>query len=455
MSVKKIKKGLSLPIAGRPDQSQIERKTVTRVALLGDDYVGMKPALAVAIGDDVLLGQTLFTDRRNSSIRFTSPGSGRVAEINRGARRSFESIVIDLDDKEDEITFESFPESCLSGINRESVIKLLTESGLWTSLRARPYGKIADPDTEPHSIFVNAMDTNPLAPSFEKTLEGREEEFKHGLSVISRLTRGKLYLCKEKGARIPSTRMVHLTVEEFSGPHPAGNVGTHIHFLDPVDKHKTVWHISADDLIAVGILFATGRLSTERVLSLAGPSVSNPRLIRTRLGASIEDIIFDEYDFGGRKELETRVISGSVFSGHTATGTKNYLGRYHRQITALPEGRQKIMLAWARPGLEMFSVKNIVLSKLFSGKRFNFDTAIKGCVRAIIPNGSYEKVMPLDILPTQLLRALHINDFEEAEKLGCLELIEEDLALCTFVCPSKLDYGPILRTSLSRIEKEG
>ena len=368
MSAKKIKKGLSLPIAGKPDQRQVDRKSVTRVALLGDDYIDMKPAFAVAIGDDVQLGQTLFTDRKKSSIRFTSPGSGRVVEINRGAKRSFESIVIELDAEEREITFESFPETRLCGLNRKAVVKLLTESGLWTSLRARPYGKVADPDTEPHSIFVNAMDTNPLAPSFEKTLEGREEEFKHGLSVISRLTDGKLYLCKEKGVSIPTTRMVQITVQEFYGPHPAGNAGTHIHFLDPVDKNKTVWHISADDLIAVGILFATGKLFMDRILSLAGPSVGNPRLIKTRLGASIEDIVSEEYDFGGRNESDTRLISGSVFSGHTATGTKNYLGRYHRQITALPEGREKIMLSWARPGLDLYSVKNLFLSKIFPAK---------------------------------------------------------------------------------------
>lgn len=455
MSTKKIKRGLSLPIAGKPDQRQIDQKTVTRVALLADDYIDMKPALAVALGDDVLLGQTLFTDRKNTSIKFTSPGAGRVVEINRGAKRRFESIVIDLDDEEGEIIFESFPETRLCGLHRKTVVKLLTESGLWTSLRARPYGKVADPGTEPHSIFINAMDTNPLAPSFEKTLEGMEKEFKHGLSVISRLTTGKIYLCKEKDASIPTTKAVQVTVEEFYGPHPAGNVGTHIHFLDPVDKHKTVWHISADDVIAVGILFATGKLFVDRVLSLAGPSVGNPRLIKTRLGAFIKDIVSHEYDFGGQNESDTRIISGSVFSGHTATGTKNYLGRYHRQITALPEGRERVMLAWARPGLDMYSVKNLFISKIFSAKKFSFDTAMKGCVRAIIPNGSYEKVMPLDILPTQLLRSIHINDFEEAEKLGCLELIEEDLALCTFVCPSKLDYGPILRTCLSRIEKDG
>jgi Na+-transporting NADH:ubiquinone oxidoreductase subunit A len=239
-------------------------------------------------------------------------------------------------------------------------------------------------------------------------------------------------------------------VEEFAGNHPAGNPGTHIHFLDPVHRHKEVWHAGAQDVSAIGILFTRGTLYMDRIVSLAGPDVKNPRLIRTRLGASLSDLTSRECNPGLR-----RIISGSVFSGHTADGPTAFLGRYHQQITVLPEDRSRTFLGWLSPGLNLFSVKNIVASRLFPRRKLDFTTSTHGGKRAIIPIGSYEKVMPLDILPTHLLRALAVNDIDEAEKLGILELDEEDLALCTFVCPSKINHGENLRRTLTLIEKEG
>ena len=444
-----IKKGLDLPIAGEPQQVISSGNNPHSVAVLGNDYVGMKPKLDVAVGDRVKLGQLLFTDRHRPAIRYTSPGAGMVSAINRGDKRALLSVVISLSGN-DEVNFDSYPEGKLGSLDRTKVVELLLSSGLWTSLRARPFGKVADPDTKPHSLFVTAMDTNPLAPSLARIMEGKERHFRNGLAVLSRLTDGKIYLCNEPGHPAPETDIAALQTVEFSGPHPAGNPGTHIHFLDPVDRQKTAWYINAQDVIAMGLLFTTGRLNVERIVSLAGPSVKNPRLLKTRIGASLDDMTSGELTGG-----ENRILSGSVFSGHIAHEATAFLGRYHQQMTVLPEGRKRTFLGWLSAGFNLFSVKPIVAASFLPKKKFLFTTALQGGERAIVPIGSYEKVMPLDILPTHLLRALAVDDLEEAERLGCLELDEEDLALCTFVCPSKIDHGLELRRNLTLIEKEG
>ncbi len=444
-----IKKGLNIPITGEPQQVISEGNVPKRVAILGDDYVGMKPTMAVQVGDKVKLGQALFTDKKIPRVQYTAPGAGTVVEINRGDKRKFESIVIELEGDE-EISYTSYGPEQIDSLSREKVQDQLIESGLWTALRARPFGRVANPEVTPHSIFITAMDSNPLAPMVEKIIEVNKQNFVTGLHILSRLTDGKLYLCKYPGNNIPAIQLDRLVVDEFSGPHPAGLPGTHIHFLDPVGRHKTVWHISAQDVIAGGILFSTGKLHVERIVSLAGPAVKNPRLIRIRQGASLTDLATGEL-----MEGDNRVISGSVLSGHTAAGHLAYLGRYHQQISALPEGRERKFLGWLGIGTNLFSVKRILASSITPDKKFNFSTALHGGKRAIVPIGSYEKVMPLDILATYLLRSLVVSDVEEAEGLGCLELDEEDLALCTFVCPSKIDHGLNLRRTLNIIEKEG
>jgi Na+-transporting NADH:ubiquinone oxidoreductase subunit A len=452
MRLTKIKKGLNVPIIGEPEQVVTEGKVSKKVALIGYDYVGMKPTMAAAVGDRVKLGQLLFTDKKMTGVNFTAPGAGTITAINRGPKRVFESIVIELDDKEDEITFDSYKEDQLADLDAEKVKDNLTRSGLWLSLRARPFGRTANPAETPHSIFVTAMDTNPLAPSVEKILAGSEKDFQNGLKVISRLTAGKLFLCKSPGANIPTVDLASLSAAEFSGPHPAGNVGTHIHFLDPVHRGKTVWHINAQDVVAVGKLFTTGRIPVERVVSLAGPAVKRPRLIKTRIGASVEDLVADELKENG---AQVRVISGSVLSGRAAAGPVAFLGRYNQQISALEEPGKRRFFGWLNPGLNIYSVKPILLSSLFRRKKFAFNTDINGGHRSIFPLGVYEDVMPMDFEITYLLRALMVKDVEEAENLGCLELCEEDLALCSFVSPSKIEYGPVIRENLTIIEKEG
>jgi Na+-transporting NADH:ubiquinone oxidoreductase subunit A len=449
MQTIRLKKGLNLKMTGDPVPALFDGPEIQQVALIGPDYPGLKPAFEAKVGDSVRLGQLLFTDKKCPAIRFTSPGSGRIQSINRGHRRAFLSIVIDLDGNE-ALTFKSHPAGKLSSLNAEQVRNQLLESGLWTALRSRPFGRVANPGQIPHSVFVTAMDTNPLAPDIQKILEGRETDFKNGCLILTRLTEGRVIVCQATDAAFPLPQHERIESVAFKGPHPAGLPSTHIHFLDPVNRNKTVWHVGLQDVIAIGRLFTTGNLDTGRIISLAGSRVKNPRMVRTRLGASVRDLVRNVLVEG-----PSRIISGSVFSGHTAHADLGYLGRYHQQVAVLPVDRERKFLGWLSPGWNLFSIKKIVLSGLKPGKWFDFTTNLHGGLRSIVPSGSYEQVMPLDILPTYLLRALAVQDLDEAEKLGCLELIEEDLGLCSFVCPAKIDHMTNLRKNLELIAKEG
>jgi len=449
----KITRGLDIPLLGAPDQQLTDARRVRSVALLGSDYVGMKPTMAVREGERVKLGQPLFEDKKTPGVIYTAPGAGVVREINRGDRRVFLSLVIDLDDSDDEqVEFARYDASKFSTLAREEVVANLVNSGLWTALRTRPFSKVPAPEARPHSLFVNAMDTNPLAASPEVVARQSGDDFINGINILSRLTDGSLFVCRAAGSftGLEDHKLAsNVKVETFGGPHPAGLTGTHIHYLDPVSMKKQVWSIDYQDVIAAGKLFSTGHLAVERVIALAGPQVENPRLLRTRIGASIEELCE-----GQLKSGENRVISGSVLSGRRAHGVENYLGRYHLQLSVLPEGRERVLLSYLSPGADRHSVMGIYLSSLFKGRKFALTTSTNGSPRAMVPVGNYERVVPLDILPTQLLRALLVGDIEVVQSLGGLELDEEDLALCTYVCPGKYEYGPILRDNLTRIEKE-
>lgn len=445
----KIKQGLDVPILGAPEQTIVAGNNVSRVALVGFDYIGMKPTMAVSVGDTVKLGQELFEDKKTPGVKYTSPAAGKVVAINRGEKRVFQSIVIELAGSE-AVEFPKYPAQALGGLTRQQVVDNLVASGQWTALRTRPFSKVPAIDSTPHSIFVTAMDTNPLAADPAVIITQQIEAFNNGLIILSHLSDGPVFVCKHADASIQVNASERIRVEEFAGKHPAGNAGTHIHFLDPVGANKTVWTIGYQDAIAIGHLFVTGRLFVERVLSLAGPMVKKPRLIRSRLGACISELVDGEL-----KQGDCRKISGSILGGRSARSVVDYVGRYANQITVLEEGYHREFMGWLSPGINKFSVMNIYLSKLFGGKRFNMTTTTNGSERAMVPVGAYEGVMPLDILPTQLLRALIVGDTEQAQLLGCLELDEEDLALCTFVCPGKYEYGPILRDNLTQIEKDG
>jgi Na+-transporting NADH:ubiquinone oxidoreductase subunit A len=413
----------------------------------------------VNAGETVRRGQLLFEDKKMPGVRFTSPGAGKVVAVNRGDKRAFESIVIELSRGEmegrtggaDEISYSGFTKRHPSSLSELQVKELLLESGAWIALRARPFGKVANPEDKPHSIFVTAMDTNPLAPDTGVLLAGHETQFQSGLAVLAKLTDGKLFVCTDPERQIDLPQDGNIQVETFSGPHPSGTVGYHIHVLDPVDRSKTVWHIGLQDVIAIGALFESGQQRMERVVSLAGPAVREPRLIRTRIGASTDDLVADEI-----VGTDDRVISGSVFSGRTASGdVLGFLGRYHQQVSVLAEGRQREFLGWMAPGLDKFSVINTFVSSWLPKRKLPLTTTTNGSQRNIVPIGVYEKVMPMDLPTTVILKSLLMHDVETAEQVGCLELEEEDLALCTYVCPGKNDYGPHLREVLTTLEKEG
>lgn len=446
-----IKKGLDLPINGKPEQVIRDGNAVTEVAMLGEEYVGMRPSMKVREGDVVKKGQVLFEDKKNPGVVFTAPASGTVIAINRGAKRVLQSVVIRIEGNE-QVTFDKYDVAALSQLTSEQVRKNLQTSGLWTALRTRPFSKVPAVDAIPSSIFVNAMDTNPLAADPEVILKEFEADFKAGLTVLVRLVEGQkpVYLCKDADSNIPLSPAIEgISIQSFNGPHPAGLVGTHIHFIDPVGLTKQVWHLNYQDVIAIGKLFTTGELFTDRIVSLAGPQVKNPRLVRTQLGAKLSQLTANELNAG-----ENRVISGSVLHGAKAEGAHDYLGRYALQVSVIEENTTKEFMGWISPQANKFSITRTVLGH-FSKKLFNFTTAENGGHRAMVPIGSYERVMPLDILPSLLLRDLEVGDTDSAQNLGALELDEEDLALCTFVDPGKTDYGLFLRQALEKIEKEG
>jgi len=445
----RIRKGLDLPISGIPLQQILPSATPRHVAIMGDDYIGMRPTMLVQEGDSVTKGQALFEDKKNPGVLFTAPASGTVVAIHRGERRVLQSVVIRLEgDRQREFT--RYDVADLPSLTRQAVQAQLLESGLWTALRTRPFSKTPVPGTVPAAIFVTAMDTNPLSVDPQPLILAQRQAFDAGLTLLTHLTDGKVHVCQANGGKLGGHSQGKVTFNTFAGPHPAGLPGTHIHFLEAVSLTKQVWHLNYQDVIAIGKLFTTGELYTDRVIALGGPQMRNPRLVRTCLGADINDLLVDE-----TLEGENRHISGSVLSGRHAVGAHAYLGRFHLQISVVKEGREKELFGWVMPGKEKFSVTRTTLGHFLRNKLFNFSTDTHGGERAMVPIGNYERVMPLDILPTLLLRDLLAGDTDSAQALGCLELDEEDLALCTYVCPGKYEYGPVLREVLTRIEQEG
>ena len=445
----RIRKGLDLPISGVPEQHVTTGASIHHVAIVGDDYVGMRPAMLVQEGDRVIKGQALFEDKKNPGVMFTAPASGTVAAIHRGERRVLQSVVIQIEGDEKR-EFARFDAADLATLSHDAVQTQLLESGLWTALRTRPYSKTPVPSTVPAAIYVTAIDTNALSADPQPLILAERKAFDAGLTVLTRLTPGKVHVCQASGGKLGGHPQGQVAFNEFAGPHPAGLVGTHIHFLEPVSLTKQVWHLNYQDVIAIGKLFTTGELCAERIIAIGGPQATQPRLVRTLLGADLTALLAGE-----TKEGENRIISGSVLSGRHATGPMAWLGRFHLQVSVVLEGREKELFGWVLPGAEKYSLTRTTLGHFLRRKLFNFSTSTNGGERAMVPIGNYERVMPLDILPTVLLRDLLAGDTDGAQALGCLELDEEDLALCTYVCPGKYEYGPVLREVLTRIEQEG
>jgi Na+-transporting NADH:ubiquinone oxidoreductase subunit A len=370
MALHKITKGLDLPISGEPLQIIRGDVKTTRVAVMADDFPGLKPGMRVEEGQTVKRGQVLFEDRKASGVLHTAPGAGRVIGIHRGARRVLQSVVIDLSDSEqsgaptdDELqTFEHYSGKAASELGSGEIRNLLAESGLWTALRMRPFAKVPPTNSTTEAIFVTAVDSNPLAPLPEVVIEREPEAFALGLSLVAKLTDGDTYLCLSSDSTLDRDIDAPVRIERFAGPHPSGTSGLHIHLVKPASRARPIWYIGYQDVIAIGRLFKTGRLDLTRVVSIAGPPVEEPRLVVTRLGANVHDIATQEE----ASDEERRLISGSVFSGKKAMGDVfGFMGRYDVQLSVLAEDREKVFVGWLTPGWNAFSVIPIYLSKLF------------------------------------------------------------------------------------------
>ena len=420
------KKGFDLPIEGGPDSAISTGSRVRSVALLGRDYRGLKPRMMVEPGDRVALGDPLFTDKRDPAVVYAAPGSGTVAAVNRGERRSLLSVVVDLEEEDRHpVTYPELAGQDPDNLSVERIREVLQSSGLWTAFRGRPYSRVPLSSSAPRSIFVTATDTNPLAVNPNVVVADKLDAFEVGLSVVARLTDGPTYLCTGEGwpGRPPGESIRHAV---FTGPHPAGLVGTHIHHLDPVSATRTVWHIGYQDVIAIGTLFTEGCIATERIIALGGPAAESPRLLRTRLGAS----------------------------GRAASAGEAFLGRYHLQVSALLPSRGRRLLGWLPFRSGGFSVSGLLASRE-GGRPEALTTRSHGRATAMMPVNAFDELIPMDILTTPLLRALLTKDTDQAQALGCLELDAEDLALCSFACAGKNDYGTVLNVNLAHIEREG
>ena len=452
--MRRFRKGLDLCFEGAPAQHIDEAGPVPDVALLPGEYPGLHARLAVAVGDSVRRGDVLWWDKSQPKVVFTAPAAGTISAIHRGDRRALLAVVVQIDPARDGHPANGEPEH--HGFrgrpgqipDRESLTELLLASGAWTALRQRPFDRVPDPAAQPEAIFVTAVDTAPHAPRPEVVLHGREAHFESGLCALEKLTEGALFLCTAADSTLTAGRSA-AKVERFAGPHPAGNVGVHMHWLCPVGAEHPVWHVGYQDVAAIGELLATGRWPVERVVSLSGHGVRRPRLLRTRLGANLAGLLEGELesadtnqrgpDGGARTCSERlRLVSGSVLDGRDASDERlAYLGRYERQVTVLADAPRRRLLGWMKPWR--------------AKARRGLDSDSHGGRRAVVPVAAHQGVMPMRILMTPLLRAIAAGDVVRAVELGALELVEEDLALCTYVCPSKIDYGSALRGVLDRV----
>jgi Na+-transporting NADH:ubiquinone oxidoreductase subunit A len=448
MSAIKIKRGLDLPISGAlRSTNPVQAPGAEQVALLPPESIGIKAKLLVEVGDAVKIGSPLYFDKLKEQAPFTTPAAGKVVAIHRGHRRAVMAVVVQVEGAQEQVEFEALDPAKAT---RAELVEQLCRSGFWNCLRERPFDAIPAPDAAAQAIFITAADTQPLAPDPLLVLAGREDHFRAGLQALSRLTDGKTWLCTH-GGDWSKLQVDGVSQQDFAGPHPAGNAGVHIHHLAQVGPKTKAWHIGYQDVADIGELLSSGRIPTERLVALVGPAVNEPKMLRCLRGASLANICKDAINCE-----QPRVISGSALSGLiTQPGTDTgFLGRYANQITVLNDQPKQRFLDWVNPFAKQHTITNTILAK-FAKREFDYDTDLNGGPRAIVPIGSYEEVMPMDILATQMFRALAGNDLETAEKLGVLELAEEDIALCEYVCPSKIELGALLRQMLTRIIKEG
>ncbi len=441
----KLRKGLNIKLKGSAEKVLEKLPTPATVALKPTDFPGLTPKLSVKVDQEVKAGDALFYDKYHPEVVFTSPIGGKVVSINRGERRKILEVVVESNANSDSTIFTKADPSSLS---RDQIKDQLLKSGLWPFIKRRPYGIVAAPDEKPKSIFISTFDTSPLAPDYNFIVEGQMESFQNGINALSKLTDGKVYLGVKKDSAFTSVKNAEITT--FEGPHPAGNVGVQIHHVSPIGKGDVIWTVNVQDVIHIGKLFETGKVDFTKIVALTGSEVKKPQYFQAVLGAKVSDLTDGNLK---KVDYKQRIISGNVLTG-TKVKTQQYLGFYDSQISVIPEGDEYELLGWALPGADKFSASKTFLASLFPKKEYVLNANMHGGERAFVLTGQYEKVVPMDILPVYLLKAIIVNDIDKMEQLGIYEVIEEDFALCEYVCTSKIEVQSILRTGINTMIKE-
>lgn len=440
----KLSRGYDIKLLGKAQDSFLDAGQPTLYALKPTDVhgIGPIPKVTVEIGSEVLAGDPVFFDKANPGIQFCSPVSGEVVEVRRGARRAITEVVI-LADSTTEFRKHDVPS--VESASREDLVKTMCEAGAWVLIKQRPFNVLADPDVVPRDIFISCMDTAPLAADQNKVIEGREAAFQKGLDVLARLTEGSVHLGVGPGAADVYTKASGVKVHSFSGPHPAGNVGVQIHHINPINKGGTVWTLGPQDVAIIGKLFTDGVYDPERVVAVAGDELNETGYWKTRVGASIAPVVKDNV-----KDENVRYISGDVLTG-TRVAQDGFLGLYDDQVTVVEEGNKVELFGWLLPSYKRPSRSRTFLSWLRPNKEYHVNTNNHGDERAYVMTGQYDAVVPMDILPVYLVKSIMYQDFEQMEGLGIYEVVEEDLALCEFVCTSKQPVQQILRSGLDLV----
>lgn len=458
----KIKKGVDIPVAGHAKMERRDARNIAEYAIKPTDFVGLTPKMMVAEGDVVKAGTALFYDKNNPSIHFTSPVSGTVKAIVRGAKRAIQAVVITSDGQKESLPFDKGTAESLS---RQQIVDELLSSGMWTQLRQRPFGIVANPESTPKAVFISAFNSAPLAPDYDFCLQGHETDFQQGVNIVAKLSGGKTHIGFRAGQKLATLQFAP-TVEThfFEGPHPAGNIGTQIAAIDPINKGDIVWTITAEAVANIGNLFATGQYRPERCVAFAGESAKNPCYYDLLCGACVADLCKEQ----GIDIAHTRLISGNVLSG-VRIAPDGYVGCFDDVISAIPEGDYYSFMGWGAPNFKKFSLQGTFLSAFSAfcrgkrkdsvdspkAKKYEIDTNMHGEWRPLVLNGNFEKVFPFKIYPLQLLKAAIVGDIDKMEALGIYEVEPEDFALCEFMDPSKTEIQTIIRQALENIRKEG
>ncbi len=442
----KIKRGLDIRLKGKAEKVFGSADMPELFAIKPADFPGLVPKLTVKPGDKVKAGSVLFIDKYRTDVKFVSPVSGEVQVVNRGERRRILEVVVKSDNQNEA---ENFGKIDVSSATKEEVKEKLQAAGLWPFVRQRPYNVVANPADTPKAIFISAFDSSPLAPDYDFIVSGLEKEFQAGVDALNKLTDGDIHI----GVNNESASKVFMSLKgvkthAFTGPHPAGNVGIQIHHISPINKGDIYWTIQPQEVISIGKLVLNGVYDASRIIAITGSEVKNKSYVKTKVGANIKTFVENNVEEGS-----LRYISGNVLTGDKIT-KDGYLGSYHSQITVIPEGDEHEFMGWAAPGLKKFSVSKSFFSWLCPKKEYALNANLNGGPRAIIMSGQYDKVLPMDVLPEHLVKAIITEDIDKMEQLGIYEVVEEDMALCEFVCTSKLEVQSILRKGIDVMIKE-